>query len=45
MISFFKVFLKANLWKDFISSLDEFQMVVADDCRSRKVVIVERWSL
>ena len=26
MISFFKVFLKANLWRDFVSSLNEFQI-------------------
>ena len=26
MISFFKVFLKADLWRDFVSSLNEFQI-------------------
>ena len=26
MISFFKVFLKANLWRDLVSSLNEFQI-------------------
>ena len=26
MISFFKVFLKANPWRDFVSSLNEFQI-------------------
>ena len=26
MISFFKVFLKAKLWRDFVSSLNEFQI-------------------
>ena len=26
MISFFKVFLKANLWRDFVSSLNEFEI-------------------
>ena len=26
MISLFKVFLKANLWRDIVSSLNEFQI-------------------
>ena len=26
MISLLKVFLKANLWRDFVSSLSEFQI-------------------
>ena len=27
MISLFKVFLKAYLWRDFVSSLNEFQIL------------------
>ena len=36
MISFFKVFLKANLWRDFVSSLNEFQIFAPRNLILRK---------